>query len=69
MNIAHAEELTSQKSLRLWPGVIAVVLQWLVWLVVPMIISGAVPYGVIGGIVGGLVIIVWWLFFSRVPWL
>ncbi|MBK7598186.1 MAG: hypothetical protein IPJ07_06520 [Acidobacteria bacterium] len=52
MNIAHAEELTSQKSLRLWPGVIAVVLQWLVWLVVPMIISGAVPYGVIGGIVG-----------------
>ncbi|MBK6797508.1 MAG: PQQ-like beta-propeller repeat protein [Acidobacteria bacterium] len=68
MNIAHTEELTSQKRLRLWPGVIAVVLQWLVWLVIPMIIPGAVPYGVIGGIIGGLVIIVWWLFFSRVPW-
>ena len=31
---------TRQESLRLWPGVVAVVLQWLVWLVAPIVMSG-----------------------------
>lgn len=59
---------TSPSPLRLWPGVVAVVLQWLVRFVVPMFAPEAVPFGVIGGMIGGLVIVVWWLFFSRAPW-
>ena len=56
------------KPLRLWPGVAIVTLQWLAWLVVPFVAPGAMGFGMIGGAVGGLLVILWWLFFSRAPW-
>src|SRR5215813_11465859 len=68
MTSNNTDEPASKKPLRLWPGVVAVVLQWLAWLVVPIIIPGTVPFGMIGGLIGGLAIVVWWLFFSRAPW-
>jgi outer membrane protein assembly factor BamB len=68
MGIAQTDEQTSQKPLRLWPGVVAVVLQWLVWLAAPLVAPEAAFVGVLGGLLGGLTIVVWWLFFSRAPW-
>jgi len=68
MTIDQTDELTPQKALRLWPGVVAVVLQWLVRFVVPVVVPGAVAVGVIGGLLGGLTIVAWWLFFNRAPW-
>ena len=68
MNSAQSDEPTSQKPLRLWPGVVAVALQWLVWLVAPVVVPGGVPIGMIGGLLGGLAALVWWMFFSRAPW-
>jgi len=62
------DEPTLQKPLRLWPGVVAVVLLLLVRFVVPIVVPDALYIGVIGGMVGGLVIVVWWVFFSRAPW-
>jgi outer membrane protein assembly factor BamB len=60
----------AQKPLRVWPGVVAVVLQWLAWLVLPQLVPDAAFYGMVGGVLGGaLAIIVWWLFFSRAPWI
>ncbi len=60
---------TPQKSLRLLPGVVIVVLQWIIRFLTPMVIpvDEAVMFGVFGGILGGLAIAVWWLFFSRAP--
>ncbi len=63
----QTEEPTRQKSLRLWPGVVIVVVQWLSRFVVPIVVPGAVAFGVIGGLLGGLAIVVWWAFFSRAP--
>jgi len=60
---------TARKPLRLWPGVVTVVLQWLPWLVLPIVAPQALMYAVLGGAFGGLVIVVWWLFFSRAPWI
>ncbi len=56
-----------QKTLRLWPGVAIVVLQWLAKLVLPVIMPEAPEYGVYGSLLGGVAILIWWVFFSRAP--
>lgn len=68
MTITQTDGKTPQKPLRLWPGVVAVVLQLLVRFVVPIVVPGATIFAVLGGLAGGLVVVVWWLFFSRAPW-
>jgi outer membrane protein assembly factor BamB len=57
------------KSLRLWPGVVAVVIQWVGWFVIPVVAPDIGVYGLFTGFGMGLVIVVWWLFFSRAQWL
>ena len=67
--MTHTSEAAARKPLRLWPGVFAVALQWLVWAVVPLAVPEEAGVGVMGGIVGGALVLIWWLFFSRAPWL
>jgi outer membrane protein assembly factor BamB len=64
------------RPLRLWPGVAIVVVQWLLYYVgstfAPDIDVFSLPLGLIlmiGGPLGGIAILIWWLFFSRAAWL
>jgi outer membrane protein assembly factor BamB len=57
------------RPLRLWPGIAAVVVQWLAWFVVPYFLPDARLYGMLTGVIMGAAIFVWWLFFSRAAWL
>lgn len=68
MTVTPSNELT-QGPLRLWPGVLAVVLQWLAWRVAPLALPGATGgyVAALGLPVGGLAIAAWWVFFSRAP--
>lgn len=68
MSDVQAEEPRTRKPIRLWPGVAAVSLQWVVKFVVPVIVPGAIAFATIGGIAGGLLVVIWWLFLSRAPW-
>ncbi len=68
MAIAQTDQLTPPKPLRLWPGVLIVVLQWIFWLVVPILAPEAVIFAMLGALACGLAVVVWWLFFSRAPW-
>jgi len=62
------DQATFTKPLRLWPGVVAVVLQWLFWLVVPAVAGDLSIFAILGALACGLVVLVWWLFFSRARW-
>src|SRR5437879_4168656 len=67
MAIAQTDEPTARKPIRLWPGVALAVLQSLAWFILPIVLPGAGFYGVLGALLGGLAIVVWWAFFSRAP--
>jgi outer membrane protein assembly factor BamB len=66
--MSQAADPIPQKPLRLWPGVVAVTLQFLVRFVVPMIWPDALEYCMLGALLGWVVIVLWWVFFSRAPW-
>jgi outer membrane protein assembly factor BamB len=69
MATAQTNQPAVPKPLRVWPGVLAVVLQWLAWWVLPGVVPEAALYLILGGVFGGgLVVVVWWLFVSRAPW-
>jgi outer membrane protein assembly factor BamB len=61
--------IKQRKPLRVWPGIVAVVLQWFAWLVLPVLFPAAGIYGLLGLPLGALAVIVWWLFFSRAAWI
>jgi outer membrane protein assembly factor BamB len=70
MAIAQTVEPTLRKPLRVWPGVVAVVLLWLVRFGLKLVLPGfkGFAYGMMGGLVCALLVLLWWLFFSRAPW-
>jgi outer membrane protein assembly factor BamB len=57
------------EKLRIRPGIIIVLLQWILAYVMPKLFSGpwTSSVGVLGGIACGLALMVWWAFFSRAP--
>jgi len=61
--------MSSPKTLRLWPAVTIAIVQLLVMIGAPLLApdNGAL-IGMLGGVVGALLIAVWWLLFSRAPW-
>ncbi|HJY86582.1 MAG TPA: PQQ-binding-like beta-propeller repeat protein [Candidatus Acidoferrales bacterium] len=69
-------KIPARKPLRLWPGVVIVILLWLIRFGLPVVppeildlgIVNTTFYAVLAGPVGGVAIAVWWLFFSRAAW-
>ena len=64
----NMNEPASQKPLRLWPGVAAAVLLVLVGYVIPIFVPSFAGLGMIGAVVCALLVILWWLLFSRARW-
>ena len=60
-------EIAPPKPLRLWPGVALAVLLVLVRFGAPLFPDGAM-IGLLGSVAGGALILLWWLLFSRAPW-
>ena len=69
MTSAHIPESTPRKKLRLWPGVMAVLVLWLSRVGVKAAVPGFAGFALAmqGAIVCALVVILWWAFFSRAP--
>ena len=62
------QQIAGEQRLRMWPGVVIVALIVLVRYVIPFFIPEADFSGVLVGVAGAALILVWWLFFSRAPW-
>jgi outer membrane protein assembly factor BamB len=57
------------KPLRLWPGVAIAVVQVLVMVIAPIVSIEGGMVAMLGGAAGALLLVLWWLFLSRAPWL
>jgi len=68
MSTEQTDKPTPRKPLRLWPGVVFAALQLLSMFVLPAVAPEAGLYGMLGGAVCTLAILVWWVFFSRARW-
>src|SRR4029453_10500964 len=68
MTTTQSHEPLVRKPLRLWPGVVIVILQFLARYVVPRFDPDLFVYGILGGLVGTAAIVLWWLFLSRAAW-
>jgi outer membrane protein assembly factor BamB len=69
MTIAQISKQT-RRPLRLWPGVVAVVLLWLARFGIKAVIPGFRGFALSaeGGILGAVAVLVWWTIFSRAAW-
>jgi outer membrane protein assembly factor BamB len=56
-----------RRPVRLWPGIVVAALLVMYELVVPFFANGP-PLLLLGGLVGGALVFVWWLLFSRARW-
>lgn len=63
--MTQPEDSAFPKPLRLWPGVVAVVVEWLLFFGGPKVAPDAVVFNMFGGLFAGLLVIIWWAFFSR----
>ena len=61
--------LSTEKPLRLWPGVVGAIIVVFARFVIAPFVLGDALIGVLAGLAGAALILLWWLFFSRAPWL
>jgi outer membrane protein assembly factor BamB len=68
MTMNHTNELSPRKPLRLWPAVVIAIIQLIVGFGAPIVAPDAGPIGMLAGVAAALAIAVWWVLFSRAPW-
>jgi outer membrane protein assembly factor BamB len=59
---------TSRRPIRLWPGVVIVTVALALQFLAPIVDPDMLIYGVLGGAISGVLVLAWWVFFSRAPW-
>jgi outer membrane protein assembly factor BamB len=68
METSHTPADRLRKPLRLWPGVSIAAFCVLFRLLVPLVAPDESVWGVFVGVIGAALVLLWWLLFSRAPW-
>jgi hypothetical protein len=63
------QDSSVRKPLRLWPGVAAAAVLVVLRFIVPAVLPDGSSIGMLGAMAAGLLILLWWLFFSRAAWI
>jgi outer membrane protein assembly factor BamB len=69
MSNALTSGSTSGRPIRLWPGILAAAVLVLLRFLLPLVVPGTGGVAILGGLAGAAAIILWWVLFSRAPWL
>ncbi len=65
---ARTVESTRHRPLRLWPGVVIVLLQLLARFGLPVVAPDIGGFVALSGPIATLAVLIWWVFFSRASW-
>ncbi len=68
MTITQTDPTSERQPLRLWPGIAAAALQWLILFALPVVAPDAKMVAFLAPVFAGLLVVVWWVFFSRARW-
>jgi outer membrane protein assembly factor BamB len=68
MTIAQTDAPRRRKPLRLWPGVVIVILQLLAPFVIPRLVPDSAIFVALAPPAAGVLVILWWLLLSRARW-
>ena len=68
MSDSHSNSYHTPREIRLWPAVVIVALQWFLRFVLPVFYPEGLLISVLGSLACGLLLLIWWLLFSRVRW-
>src|SRR5688500_801909 len=60
--------MMTRQPLRLWPGLLVAALVALLRFVVPLVAPDASIIGLFAGLIGLVLVVLWWMFFSRAAW-
>src|SRR5687768_10824426 len=60
--------MNTMKPIRLWPGVVAVALMWVLRFGVEIVLPDYGMQAMLAGLGCVLLVLAWWLLFSRAPW-
>jgi outer membrane protein assembly factor BamB len=61
-------QTNERKPLRVWPGVVLVLVQWFAWLVFPFFFPDKLLPAILVTALCGLGVVLWWSIFSRARW-
>ncbi|HVN58259.1 MAG TPA: PQQ-binding-like beta-propeller repeat protein [Bacteroidales bacterium] len=64
----HNNQVDKSRTLRLWPGIVILLLIILIRYLIPQFFPVNMLVSFAGGVIGGILVLLWWLFFSRVSW-